>query len=104
MTYPFVCDADVASRADDSSDLLVGDHLIEYLLGRQPDPESLKRARRKFYHLAAGTAAEHRPPIFRLGPRLYAARRSQLEEWFRRREAVAAETPQKTYKKRSVAA
>jgi hypothetical protein len=85
------------------SDLLIGDALVEHLFGPQPDLESRRKARRKLYHLVAETAPEHRPPVFRFGARVYAARRSSLQEWYARREAAAAAVPQKIYRRHAAA-
>src|SRR5690348_9273487 len=71
-------EAEAGAAVSKLGDLVTGDRLIEYIFGHQPDRDSLKRARRKLYHLATGTPAAHRPPIFRLGPRCFAARRSRL--------------------------
>jgi hypothetical protein len=84
------------------SDVVVDDALVKFMFGDQLDPEAFKRARRRLYHLASEVAPEHRPPIFRLGPRRLAGRKSSLRRWFAEREAAAL-APQKLYKRRGSA-
>jgi hypothetical protein len=74
---------------DLAHDLVLGDELVEFLFGRQPDREQLRLARRQMYHLATEVAPEMQLPLFKLG-RLWAGRRSTLIEWIAEREASAA--------------
>jgi hypothetical protein len=72
-----------------SDEVLFGDRLVEEVFGPQPDRASLKKARRQLYRLASEVPVEHRLPVFRLGPRRLAARRSTLAAWVAERERTA---------------
>jgi len=65
-------------------EVMTGRDLIELFYGRQADERSFRKARRKFYRLVE--ANTDTIPVFKLGPRQYAARPGPSREWLAKRE------------------
>jgi hypothetical protein len=89
-----------SSLAAANSDMLTGAELLRFVFGDLSDPKAFRRARRRLYHLAAEVAPQDRLPLFRLGPRVLAGRKSTLVRWMAEREAAAALVPPKDYRTR----